>query len=256
MKQTIEENKKYYDLFLKFTGKYTPAGFYGIDHSDPLLCELEALMKVNRQFFIIADLIQIKILFATSLCRTMIGIDPSEVTPYHFFEATHPDDIQRHNLGRTKLFRIAQDMFIAKNGTQILSTNFRLRNTELAYTNMLIQCYIFYTKVPVSTIYLLQVQTDIDWYRKIRHGYHYYVGSDLSFFRYPDDDLLKTGNVFSDREFEIIRLILSGLDSEQIAEKLFLSVYTVNTHRRNILKKTGEKSISELIYNLKERGLL
>ena len=64
------------------------------------------------------------------------------------------------------------------------------------------------------------------------------------------------GNVFSSREFEIIRLIEAGLSSEQIAEKLFLSHYTVNTHRRNILTKTGKKNISDLIYELKERGVL
>ncbi len=65
-----------------------------------------------------------------------------------------------------------------------------------------------------------------------------------------------TGNIFTDREFEIIRLIHGGLDSEQIAEKLFLSKHTVNTHRKNILGKTGKAHISDLIYDLHERGLL
>jgi DNA-binding NarL/FixJ family response regulator len=65
-----------------------------------------------------------------------------------------------------------------------------------------------------------------------------------------------TGNIFTDREFEIIRLIHDGLESEQIAEKLFLSKHTVNTHRKNILEKTGKSHISELIYDLHERGIL
>ena len=64
------------------------------------------------------------------------------------------------------------------------------------------------------------------------------------------------GNIFSDREFEIIKLIHSGLQSEQIAEKLFLSRHTVNTHRKNILDKTGKAHISDLIYYLQERGQL
>ena len=64
------------------------------------------------------------------------------------------------------------------------------------------------------------------------------------------------GNIFSGREFEIIRLIESGLGSEEIAEKLFLSVHTVTTHRRNILEKAGKPHISDLIYDLKERGLI
>ena len=78
----------------------------------------------------------------------------------------------------------------------------------------------------------------------------------MSLFRYPDDEMLMEGNVFSDREVEIIRLIESGLSSEEIAEKLFLSVHTVNTHRRNMLDKSGKASMSDLIYYLKERGVL
>ena len=82
------------------------------------------------------------------------------------------------------------------------------------------------------------------------------MGNDLSYFRYPDEDLLMIGNIFSDREFEIIKLIKEGYDSEQIAVKLFLSKHTVNTHRKNILDKTGKAHISDLIYFLEEQGLL
>jgi DNA-binding CsgD family transcriptional regulator len=90
----------------------------------------------------------------------------------------------------------------------------------------------------------------------MKHGFHYYLGEDLSYFRYPDEELLMTGSIFSDREFEIIKLVQEGFDSEQIAEKLFLSRHTVNTHRKNILEKTGKAHISDLIYSLKEEGFL
>ncbi len=44
-------------------------------------------------------------------------------------------------------------------------------------------------------------------------------------------------NELTNREIEILRLIAEGLTSKQIADKLFLSVTTVNTHRTNIMKK-------------------
>ncbi len=50
----------------------------------------------------------------------------------------------------------------------------------------------------------------------------------------------------SDREIEIIRLIVAGQTSTQIADKLFLSEHTVKTHRKNIFRKTGINSISLL----------
>ena len=43
----------------------------------------------------------------------------------------------------------------------------------------------------------------------------------------------------SSRETEIIQLIAAGMTNKEIAEKLFLSVHTIKTHRKNIIKKIG-----------------
>lgn len=51
----------------------------------------------------------------------------------------------------------------------------------------------------------------------------------------------------SPREIEITRLIAEGLTNKQIAEKLYLSIHTIHTHRKNIMKKLGIKSASELV---------
>ena len=51
----------------------------------------------------------------------------------------------------------------------------------------------------------------------------------------------------SDREIEIIQAIADGLSSGEIARKLFISVHTVKTHRKNILKKLGLKNSATLI---------
>jgi DNA-binding CsgD family transcriptional regulator len=186
----------------------------------------------------------------------MLGIEPDELTSYHIKEATHPGDLVRHGLALAQLFKITHELAVAKKGEMLISSDFRYRNTTGNYSNRLIQAYLFYSAAPVEAVYLLDVHTDIEWFKKMKHGYHYYLGNDIKFFRYPDEALLMHGPVFSDREFEIIKLIHSGLNSKQIGEKLFLSKYTIDTHRRNILEKTGKNHISELIYDLHERGLL
>lgn len=43
----------------------------------------------------------------------------------------------------------------------------------------------------------------------------------------------------SSRETELIHLIAEGLTNKEIADKLFLSVHTIKTHRKNIIKKVG-----------------
>ena len=57
---------------------------------------------------------------------------------------------------------------------------------------------------------------------------------------------LRTKYSLSEREIDIVALLLEGKSSQDIAELLFISRHTVDTHRRNILEKTGTKSTSEL----------
>lgn len=64
--------------------------------------------------------------------------------------------------------------------------------------------------------------------------------------------LLETGEQptesteLSDREKEILVAVAKGLTNKSIAEQYHLSVHTVITHRKNITRKTGIKSVSGL----------
>ncbi|GEM_PF-7040399 len=51
----------------------------------------------------------------------------------------------------------------------------------------------------------------------------------------------------SQRQIEICRLTLAGKTSAAIAEQLFLSKHTVDTHRRNILRRTDSRSMNDLL---------
>ncbi|MEQ9468871.1 MAG: response regulator transcription factor [Ekhidna sp.] len=60
----------------------------------------------------------------------------------------------------------------------------------------------------------------------------------------------------SPREFEVLELITKGKTTAQIAEELHLSVHTINSHRKNILKKLSLNSPAELIVYALESGLV
>jgi DNA-binding NarL/FixJ family response regulator len=60
----------------------------------------------------------------------------------------------------------------------------------------------------------------------------------------------------TERENEITALIASGFTNKEIGEKLHLSHHTVHTHRKNILKKLGIKSVSELTVYAMSVGLI
>jgi DNA-binding NarL/FixJ family response regulator len=62
--------------------------------------------------------------------------------------------------------------------------------------------------------------------------------------------------VLSPREIEIIRLIVQDYTTAQISRQLFLSERTVETHRKNIGRKTGVKTVIGLLKYAREHGLL
>lgn len=62
-------------------------------------------------------------------------------------------------------------------------------------------------------------------------------------------------NVLSRREIEIVQLIKEGLSSKEIAQKLDISLKTVEVHRYNILKKLSLKNTAALVNFINVHGL-
>jgi DNA-binding CsgD family transcriptional regulator len=245
-----------YSIFFDFIESYLPKGFLNIKADDPIMQKLNLLMEENDQFITVSNLAEIKFLFASEGIRKMIGVEPAQLNPSHFVEVVHPDDLARLGLLRAQTFVVEKEVLDTNKGSALVSFTIRLRNTASVYFNCLCQAYFFFSPIPHNAVYLLQVISNVDSFEIKKHGFHHYKGKDLSHFRFPDQSLLNIGPHFSSRELEIIKLIESGLSSKQIADKLFLSVHTVNTHRRNILQQCGKDNISNLIYELNEQGLI
>lgn len=60
----------------------------------------------------------------------------------------------------------------------------------------------------------------------------------------------------TEREIEIIKLITEKYTNQEISEKLFISIHTVYTHRKNIMKKLRLKSPVELILYAIDSGII
>lgn len=69
-----------------------------------------------------------------------------------------------------------------------------------------------------------------------------------------EDECLPTE--LSVREIEIVQLTASGLNAREVASKLHLSHHTVYTHRKNVMKKLGFGSVSELILYAVKTGII
>jgi two-component system response regulator NreC len=60
----------------------------------------------------------------------------------------------------------------------------------------------------------------------------------------------------SERETDVLRLIALGHTNAEIAEKLYISVRTVETHRAHVQQKLGVSSRAELVRSALSRGLV
>lgn len=58
------------------------------------------------------------------------------------------------------------------------------------------------------------------------------------------------------RELEVLRLIVDGLTSREIAESLIISPNTVERHRQNIMSKLGLHNRAELVRYAISKGLV
>ncbi len=63
-------------------------------------------------------------------------------------------------------------------------------------------------------------------------------------------------NQVTGREMEVLKLLAKELTSKQIAEKLFISERTVETHRKNLMRKTGAHNAIGLVRYAYEKKLL
>jgi len=72
----------------------------------------------------------------------------------------------------------------------------------------------------------------------------------------PNSEDLNKIPSLSRREKDIVDLLSKGKSTQEIADELFLSFLTVQTHRRNILQKYKTKNVAELIAILLKNNLL
>lgn len=69
-------------------------------------------------------------------------------------------------------------------------------------------------------------------------------------------EVIQRKDLFSDRELQIIRMICKEMKSKEIAEKLFINIRTVESHRKHVMEKSNSKNfIGVILFALKNEIL-
>lgn len=89
----------------------------------------------------------------------------------------------------------------------------------------------------------------VDAVKAVYRGESYYAQEatkaimDFMSKKKQDSDMV----AISKREKEVLRLIIDELSNQEIADKLFISIRTVEAHKRNLMEKTGSKTLAGLV---------
>lgn len=110
--------------------------------------------------------------------------------------------------------------------------------------------------------YLLKNATKDDFIKALdalQNGRRFYSQEVIEELAYMQDipslDAPVTLRHLTTREIEILKLIVSECSTTQIAEKLFVAVTTIETHRRNLMEKLGAKNVVGLVKYAIKHGL-
>jgi DNA-binding CsgD family transcriptional regulator len=238
---------------------------FEVDSADYLEFEkkvyfLERLSEVENSSVNVLDLYQKKYIFMRSryldpFDDPLIDHDPQD--PFYYGQFIHPDDQRTVMDSYMKSFEFFINLPEAERKDYKMILNFRQRDKFGKYLNIILQLVVLELDKK-GNIWLILILDDllpdkISFEGVNRRLIHIKTGK-ICLFKDELESNKKT--ILSTREVEVLGLVSKGFASKEIADKLFLSINTVNNHRQNILEKVGAVNTTEAITYARNLGLL
>lgn len=180
-----------------------------------------------------------------------------KVNPDHFYEKMHPKDFPFVLDTIIRTINFVNDLPPAEKTDYKLIVDFRLIDKYGKYLRFIQQIVVLELD-RTGEIWLLLKLVDLvsenagdePSQRKLLNM----KTGKLHLFLEEEDNLSE--RMLSKREIEVLGLISQGLNSKIIAEKLFISINTVNNHRQKILSKTKSENTSHALFYAKRIGII
>jgi len=198
----------------------------------------------GKQCLYILDWKQSKIKFSRGV-EEMLGYEADEFTMDLALSFFHPEDekfVSRIVKG------VVHHTVRCSNGIRqpFLNLTYRLRKKDGTYLKVLRQASICEIDNKGRLVSNFSILTDISFINNNDKVEWELFANELDVDLFNASVRKEFANFFTPRETNIIKLVLAGNTSRQIAEELFISAHTVSSHRKNILKKSRCSNVSEL----------
>ena len=220
--------------------------------------ELDEYLPYSSTFFCVTNTQDLTFEYISKNYTACLGLDAKVLKTHgmrYFWNRIHPDDIDAWLSALNKLMEFTLgEISKAKRKDTNYTWNFRIKNGDGVYVNIIQNTtpLVFDSDgKPVIglahyTVLDPNIKMDITASAKLLNSKNEY---ETLYFNNFSQKLLNEG--VSNRERDVIRLLVLNYTSKEISNKLNISSHTVDTHRRNILKKFNLSSTGELVGMLK-----
>ncbi len=211
----------------------------------------------SSQFYYIMDIKSGRMVYVSDTIRHVLGYDPYDLNDLEmFYEAVHRDDLSLTCLAVYKSLSYAYKFSDSIPLEGVFSMDCRMRHRKGHWVRIKRDNALFRRDRFGNPALTITWCTDITRFKRSSLVAFEYKGPALPGLVFPDDELMEAGRILSAREIEILRGIANGDGSKKIADHLNLSVHTVNTHRRRMLRKIDAANSHQLIRFAQENDLL
>lgn len=210
------------------------------------------IFQVGEYYYYIFNPATATFEFVSEGVKNVMKVEKAEdFSPQYVFENMHPEDQGRFLAHEQKI----ADFFSSLTPEQVLkykvSYDYRMKTMEGVYKWILMQTVTIQTDENSAVIRVIGVQTDITHLKTNNQPSGLsFIGleGEPSYHNVKVDAIINIpSETLTLREKEVLKLIIEGKTSMEIASALFISKHTVDSHRKNIVRKTKSTSISELI---------
>lgn len=221
------------------------------------------LFSAGSFYYYIMNFNTLQMEYVDPRIESVLGLKTKDWSLDKMFELVHPEDLKQMHRKEEKavdfiLNRIKTDEILKYKVVYVL----RLRHANGSYKTILQQSKTLTLSEDGKVQQVLGIHTDVTYLNmKVDHKISF-VGDGLpSYYSLSTDDNfhpeeLSYHTLFTTREKEILSNIAKGKTFGEIAAILNISPHTINTHKKNILKKTDCNNTTELIARCVREGVI
>ncbi len=234
------------------------------------LKHIAALFTPGSFFYFILNMYNFELDYVHPNVEEFLGVKPEEATIQKLLTSILPEEVEMVK----KKEMVLQDFFENFANPQDIPFYkimyfYKIRNRLGQVRTMLLQINALSVSEKGKIEHVLSVHTDITHLGLTKNDKLSFISLNgkQSYYNidpepgYFDPDNVETqeatlASLLTKRETQIVSMLANGNSPHEMAKTLNLSLHTIQTHRRNILKKTGINTTTELVARCLMEGLI